>query len=271
MPELPEVESVVRTLRDGRPSLTGLRILSARIIWDGVISGCCADDFKALLKGSRIEGISRHGKYLFFKLERERSALCYLIIHLRMTGRLLLVPKGDAPGRHTRMSLLLERDLEMRFEDPRKFGRAWLVRDVSDVTGRLGPDALAIEFEQFSARLAESRRKLKPLLLDQSVLAGIGNIYADEILFRAGLHPDSISGNLSGIEVRRLYDAVISVLKEAVAADGANIDGVFKSGHFAVSVYGRQGRPCPRCGEPILKFRSGQRGTHACPQCQILR
>jgi formamidopyrimidine-DNA glycosylase len=192
------------------------------------------------------------------------------VIHLRMTGRLYLVPQAEAIERHTRLALTLDNGCAVRFDDPRKFGRVWLIDAAASITARLGPDALTVGLEEFVARLACHRRQIKPLLLDQSVVAGIGNIYADESLHRAGIHPSVNSADLTPEQVRRLHAAVIAVLDEAVAAQGANIDGVFKAGSFVVSVYGREGRPCPVCGTPVSKIRVAQRGTHFCVRCQQL-
>ncbi|MDA8428487.1 MAG: DNA-formamidopyrimidine glycosylase [Geobacteraceae bacterium] len=270
MPELPEVESVVRVLRDGVPTLVGLRIVTVNVAWDGVLSDANGDLDVAELEGCGFISVARHGKYLIFHLECPRKPSRDLIIHLRMTGRLFLVPHNEALARHTRLVLMLNNGLALRFDDPRKFGRAWLVDDAATIIGRLGPDALKLDPAEFCARLARHRRQLKPLLLDQSCVAGIGNIYADESLFRAGLHPQAISSELASDEIRRLHSAITSVLEEAVEAQGANIDGVFKAGRFAVSVYGRQGAPCRVCGSEIRKIRVGQRGTHYCPECQVL-
>lgn len=269
MPELPEVESVVRSLRDGTPSLSGRRVDHACFVGDGVLSAITSDRFCADIEGLTFSGISRHGKYIVFRLltgvgDRES----YLIIHLRMTGRLYLVSGEQAIDRHTRMSLLLDQNLALRFDDPRKFGRVWLVADPDQVLAGLGPDALTVTFEVFKTRISTLRRQIKPLLLDQSFLAGVGNIYADESLFKAGIHPLAPVNLLSNTDLERLHGAVSSVLSEAVEANGANIDGVFKEGGFMVSVYGRTGRPCPRCGSKIEKIRVGQRGTHFCPVCQ---
>jgi formamidopyrimidine-DNA glycosylase len=185
-----------------------------------------------------------------------------------MTGRLFLVPESDAVERHTRLALFLDHGRVLRFDDPRKFGRVWLCDDPATVMGDLGPDALTVGPDEFTARLAGHRRQVKPLLLDQSFIAGIGNIYADESLHRAGLHPLRNSADLLPEEALRLYAAIVSVLGEAVEVGGANIDGVFKAGSFAVAVYGREGAPCRVCGTAISKIRVGQRGTHYCGQCQ---
>jgi formamidopyrimidine-DNA glycosylase len=166
---------------------------------------------------------------------------------------------------------MLDLGLALRFDDPRKFGRVWVVDDPALVIGDLGPDALTVECAEFAARLAGHRRQLKPLLLDQSFVAGIGNIYADEALFRAGLHPLANSAELAATDITRLHAAVISVMEEAVAAQGANIDGVFKAGSYIVRVYGRKGAPCRLCGSAISKIRVGQRGTCFCPHCQVAK
>ena len=270
MPELPEVESVVRTLRDSCPSLVGLRIHSVLVLSNSVVSAGCSAFDDATLEGCRFSSISRYGKYLILHLEYPGKQTGALVIHLRMTGRLFLVPESAAIERHTRLVLMLDTNLALRFDDPRKFGRVWLVDDPMSVIGELGPDALTLDFEEFAARLTRHRRQLKPLLLDQSCVAGIGNIYADESLFRAGVHPLTTTVGLKHDDLRRLHAAIISVLQEAVDAQGANIDGVFKAGQFVVSVYGREGAPCRTCGTAISKIRVGQRGTHFCSQCQIV-
>jgi formamidopyrimidine-DNA glycosylase len=274
MPELPEVESVIRTLRDARPSLIGRRVEQVEVVWDGIVSGCSPDLFRTHLSGAIFASVARLGKYMIFAMDCNGdggNSRRYLIMHLRMTGRLFLVPAAEALVRHTRLALLLDQGAALRFDDPRKFGRVWLVDDPAEVIGSLGPDALCVGFDQFSRRLVARNCRLKPLLLDQSFVAGIGNIYADESLFRAGLHPLSNSRDLSADDLHRLHCAVHSVLMEAVEAKGANIDGVFKAGSFRVAVYGRQGHPCPVCGTAIEKSRVAQRGTHYCPQCQVRR
>jgi len=271
MPELPEVESVVQALRDYSPPLIGRTVEQVQVLWDGVLTGTSVKVLRHQLQGALFSSIQRVGKFMLFGLDLNvdgQSRRRYLVIHLRMTGRLSLFPLRESVERHTRLVLLLDHCIALRFDDPRKFGRVWLLDDPAEVIGSLGPDALTVEFEQFANRFASHNRQLKPLLLDQSFIAGIGNIYADESLFRAGLHPLTVSRSLSSTEVHHLYTAVISVLSEAVAAKGANIDGVFKAGCFQVAVYGRQGLPCPVCGTAIVKSRVAQRGTHFCPVCQ---
>jgi formamidopyrimidine-DNA glycosylase len=270
MPELPEVESVVRTLRSGTSSLIGLMVHSVNVVWPRVFYQLSQDIDLEQLQGCSFNSIRRLGKYLIFYLNCPGNRTRCLVVHLRMTGRLFLVPESDAIERHTRLVIMLDHGRALRFDDPRKFGRVWLVDDPETVTGGMGPDALTVGPGEFAARQAGYRRQLKQLLLDQSFVAGIGNIYADESLFRAGLHPLTNSADLRPDEVLRLHAAIISVLGEAVAAGGANIDGVFKAGSFVVTVYGREGSPCRICGTPIIKIRVGQRGTHFCANCQAL-
>lgn len=270
MPELPEVESVLCSLRDAVPALPGRVVNRVTVLWDGLLSNLSTEQFHDGLKGMTFSAIRRHGKYLIFAL-RKNGAGCresFLIVHLRMTGRLYLVPSRQAVERHTRMTLWLDEDLALRFDDPRKFGRVWLVADPDQVLNGLGPDALTVTRDVFMTRISATRRQIKPLLLDQSFLAGVGNIYADESLFRAGIHPLTPVSLLSERDLECLHGAVIEVLSEAVEAHGANIDGVFKEGGFIVSVYGRAGKPCFRCGSTIVKIRVAQRGTHLCPVCQ---
>lgn len=270
MPELPEVESVLQCLTTSNPSLIGRLVREVRILRDSVIEGD-ADTVVQTVTGLTCCAVCRHGKYLFFEFQGcSDQKPVWLALHLRMTGRLFLVPEQEIAERHTRFSLLLDQGLALRFDDPRAFGRVWLIDEPSEVTGKLGPDALLIRQNTFLDRLHGTRRQLKPLLLDQSFVAGVGNIYADETLFRAQLHPARLSADLSSPEAERLYHALHGVLVQAVAAKGANIDGVFEAGSFPVAVYGRGGRPCIVCGTLIVKERLGQRGTHFCPVCQPL-
>ncbi len=270
MPELPEVESVLRALRDSTPPLPGRMIRSASIFSKVVVTGDYSDVFNDVVAGITFSTISRHGKYLIFRLSKPCgcSRDMFMIVHLRMTGRLFLVPQEQAVVKHTRMTLTLDDGLALRFDDPRKFGRVWLVDDPAKVISGLGPDALTVNQEIFRSKISVYNRQIKPLLLDQSFIAGIGNIYADESLYRAGIHPLTSSSSLSELQIERLHSAICEVLSEAVDANGANIDGVFSEGDFVVSVYGRKDKPCPKCGSPIVKIRVGQRGTHFCPVCQ---
>ncbi len=267
MPELPEVESVVRDMLNTEPPLIGSRIKSVDLNWSGVVKDSTVDEFLAVVNSSSFRSVSRYGKYLFFGLENAGSPI-YLALHLRMTGIAYINNSDQSPAPHNRFSIHLDNGMALRFDDPRKFGRAWLVKDPSSVTVGLGPDALTVRADEFCCRLKNTNRQLKVLLLDQSFVAGIGNIYADESLFLAGLNPLQKSSGLIDSEILTLHKSVIAVLQEAVATDGANIDGVFKAGNYKVKVYGRQGKACIKCGEKIVKIRVGQRGTHFCPVCQ---
>jgi formamidopyrimidine-DNA glycosylase len=270
MPELPEVESVLRYLTEGFPSLIGRQVREIKILRDSVVDGNSSEFVQTLTSLTCLK-ILRHGKYLFFGFQESRATHCrWMALHLRMTGRLFLVPTDQAFVRHTRLSLLLDHDVALRFDDPRAFGRVWIITDPSEVINKLGDDALLIDFTVFAGNLRNLHRQLKPLLLDQSFVAGIGNIYADEILFRARLHPLQVSSELMPEDISRLYDALHGVLNQAVALKGANIDGVFEAGSFPVAVYGRNRKPCPVCSALIVKERLGQRGTHYCPVCQPL-
>lgn len=268
MPELPEVESVLQCLSSSSPALIGRQVQKVLVLRDSVVDGD-QNTLVTAVTGTICRTIFRHGKYLFFGFQHSRvTESSWMALHLRMTGRLFLVPEQEAKERHTRFALMLDQGLALRFDDPRAFGRVWLVDSPAEVTGSLGPDALLIDRDLFLERLARLKRQLKPLLLDQSFVAGIGNIYADEILFRARLHPLRTSGSLTDDESGHLYETMHAVLELAVTAKGANIDGVFEAGSFPVQVYGRSGKPCTVCGTEILKERFGQRGTHFCPVCQ---
>lgn len=268
MPELPEVESVLRCLTEQVPSLIGRQVQEVLVLRESVISGDRMQLVTAL-NSAICTKIFRHGKYLFFGFQDSRGKnRPWLALHLRMTGKLFLVPEEQASLQHTRFVLRLDQGLALRFDDSRAFGRVWLVNDPAEVTVDLGPDALLVERDHFSDRLTSHRRQLKPLLLDQKFVAGIGNIYADETLFRAGLHPAKTVDQLSSEQRHTLYDVLHGVMQQAVEAKGANIDGVFEAGSFPVAVYGREGCACSSCGALIQKIKLGQRGTHFCPVCQ---
>lgn len=273
MPELPEVEGVARALTGGSPSILGSAIQGIVTRDRTVVAGCTSEELSRVLIGRKFVSLIRHGKYLLFRLEcishsLEESFPMYLVIHLRMTGRLYLVPAVEFSARYTRISFLLDSQHALRFDDPRKFGKVRIVLDLREILDSLGPDALGIGYDLFANRLSRYRRQLKPLLLDQSFVAGIGNIYADEILFRSCLHPLKNSGDLTEVEVVRLHQAVVSVLEEAVRQNGANIDGAFEAGLFQVKVYGRGGQTCQVCGDAIVRRTIGQRGCWYCPSCQ---
>lgn len=279
MPELPEVETIARALReggrDGDPIL-GAVIRRAQVLWVRTLAAPAPEDFMTRVPGQVIQSVGRRGKFLVIGLSSDS-----LLIHLRMSGDLRVEPLtgpdgGPLPARpHDRLLLDLEagrRGLRLAFNDPRKFGRVWLARDPLQVLGGLGPEPLDPQFSasDLYRQLRQARRQIKPLLLDQTFLAGLGNIYTDEALHLAGIHPLRISSTLSEEEAARLWEAVRAVLNEGIRRNGASIDWVYRGGGFqnAFQVYGRAGKPCPQCGAPVVKIAVGQRGTHFCPVCQ---
>ncbi len=265
MPELPEVETIRRGL--SASPLIGRAILGADLLWARTLATPSPEEFASRIVGQRILAINRRGKFLIFRLSQDA-----LLIHLRMSGDLLLEPSGDPIPPHHRLILYLEGGLRLAFNDTRKFGRAWLVEDPLQVIGDLGPEPLdpALSPQAFYERLHATRRQLKPLLLDQTFLAGLGNIYADEALFLAKLHPLTLSHRLTREQSDRLLASIRQVLEEGILRQGASIDWVYRGGSFQdyVRVYKRTGQPCLACGAPIVRILVGQRSTHFCPNCQ---
>ena len=270
MPELPEVETIARTLRLGsqdQPALVNRCILGADLLWQRTLAEPSPVDFAARLVGQVIEDIGRRGKFLYFKLNRD-----WLLFHLRMSGDLLVKSVSAAPEIHDRLVLNLDGDVKLVFNDARKFGRVWLVNEVDRVVGDLGPEPLDEGFtaDRLFDRLHATRRQLKPLLLDQTFIAGLGNIYVDEALNLAHLHPLTPSNLLTIEQVDRLLESIRTVLQAGIARNGASIDWVYRGGAFQnyFRVYQRTGEPCLECGTPIARIIVGQRGTHFCPVCQ---
>ena len=268
MPELPEVETVVRQLR---PQLVGASIDTVSVLWPRTVACPSVRAFRAGLAGRVVTSVERRAKYLLFGLDDGFT----LVGHLRMTGRFHVAL--DPPGRHARVACTLHDGRRFVFDDVRKFGRLALVRRVEDALPPLGPEPLsdALTGAWLASALRARRRALKPLLLDQSFLAGLGNIYVDESLHRAGLHPLRSSHTLRRPQADALADAIRGVLGAAIAAEGSSFDSFYrtpegKPGAFQdeFQVYGRDGRECRRCGTTIVKLVVGQRGTHVCPRCQ---
>ncbi len=272
MPELPEVETIVRILRNGGPdrlSVVGRRILGAQLFWARTLAEPDSGEFHQRIYGQVIDDITRRGKFLVLRLSRD-----WLLYHLRMSGDLLVRLAGASPQTHDRLWLDLDGGLHLVFNDARKFGRVWLVDELDHILGDLGPEPMD---ESFTAqvlfdRLQHAHRQIKPLLLDQTFIAGLGNIYADEALNLAGVHPLTISNRLSEQQADRLLSSIRSVLRDGISRNGASIDWVYRGGDFQnyFRVYQRTGEPCPKCGTPIARIVIGQRGTHYCPHCQPL-
>jgi formamidopyrimidine-DNA glycosylase len=262
MPELPEVETVTRSIQP----LVGRRIVTAEFRCLRVLRGGDPDDMAARLAGRRIDAVKRYGKFIVVSLRGGE----YLTIHLGMTGKLLL---GGPPGKHTHAILTLDRGV-LLYDDSRQFGRLLLSREFPQRVAKLGPEPLEVSFEDFAAGLKRRKTRIKALLLNQDFLRGIGNIYADEALFRAGIHPLALASRIRGERARRLYDAIVEVLREAIAAGGSSIsdyvDAEGRKGFFQFShrVYQHTGQPCVNCGTPVRRTLVAQRSSHFCPRCQ---
>jgi formamidopyrimidine-DNA glycosylase len=271
MPELPEVETIARALR---PHLIGRTILEADVRWARTVASPSAKKFREQIKGQQVREVSRRGKFLTLQL-----STLQLLIHLRMSGDLSIKEGKIAAEKHDRLILSLTSSAGRRrmqsslvFNDTRKFGRVWLTEEGETVTGRLGPEPLGSEFTPLWLYTALHRRhrQLKPLLLDQTFLAGLGNIYTDEALHKAKLHPRALSDSVTPKQAGKLHAAIQTILKEAIRRNGASFDWVYRGGEFQnhFRVYGREGLACPVCGTTILRLVVGQRGTHICPNCQ---
>lgn len=262
MPELPEVETVTRSIAP----LVGRRIVSAEFRCLRILRGGDPDEMAAQLAGREIAGVKRYGKFIVVSLRGGG----YLTIHLGMTGKLLL---GGPPGKHTHAVLTLDRGV-LLYDDSRQFGCLQYSGEFPARIAKLGPEPLEIAFDDFAAGLKRRNTRIKALLLNQDFLRGIGNIYADEALFRAGIHPQAIASRLRGARARRLYEAIVAVLSEAIEAGGSSIsdyvDAEGRKGFFQFShrVYQHTGDPCVTCGAAIRRVLVAQRSSHFCPKCQ---
>ncbi len=270
MPELPEVEYVARQLRT---ELVGRRFTGVRVLWERAILGLDPRDFAARLIAREVIEISRRGKFLLIGLEDAQN----LVVHRRMSGNLVFaLPEVEDP--YTRVAFSLDDGRRLLFSDPRKFGRLTVVTasELPALFARLGPEPLDPAFTPavLAERLAGRRGPIKALLLDQAVIAGLGNIYADEALFRAHIHPLRPGESLDGDEVERLHAGIQGALLTGIEHGGTTF-GRHRGVHNEagrnlehVEVYRRTGQPCPRCGTPIERITVAQRGTHYCPHCQ---
>jgi formamidopyrimidine-DNA glycosylase len=264
MPELPEVETIARSLR---PALAGRKVTAVRLLWPRTLETPSPNEFQERITGQTICSTRRRGKFLILNLTTD-----YLLIHLRMSGDLRIEPDDGENALHDRLIVSLDDGRRLTFNDPRKFGRAWLVEDQACVVGGLGPEPLDETFTpaDLYRSLQTHRRQLKPLLLDQTFLAGLGNIYVDESLYRARLHPLTPSQSVSPEQAEALWHGIRASLQEGIRRNGASIDWVYRGGDFQnyFRAYQRTGQPCPQCGTPIERIIVGQRGTHYCPTCQ---
>jgi formamidopyrimidine-DNA glycosylase len=274
VPELPEVETVARLVR---PDLVGRTITGVDVGWERSLGGPSTAEFRDRVTGLEIEGVGRRGKHVVIQTVRDGAPAGALVVHLRMTGRLHVESPGTPPGPYDRVTLRLDDGRELRFVDVRKFGRFVLTSDPDAFLAHLGPEPLGDDFTPawFTRALRSRRRILKPLLLDQEFIAGLGNIYVDEALHRAGLHPLRRSDRVPPAKVRELHAAIRDVLEEAIRREGSSFDAFYRtpegnpgSYQHQFQVYGRDGKPCRRCGRTIRRLVIGQRGTHVCTRCQ---
>lgn len=276
MPELPEVQTVVNDLNTA--GLPGMTITGAEVFWAKTVDTISSEEFCRNITGQRIQSIWRRAKYIVWDFFDSK----HLLIHLRMSGRLRLVMPGEVRAKHEHVVLDLNDGRQLRFHDTRKFGRMYLVADPGLVVGHLGPEPLEKSFtaNMLCEGLHTHKRQLKPLLLDQTFIAGLGNIYVDEALWEAKLHPCRLSSSLSEEEATVLHRAIRKVLKRGLKNLGTTL-GTGKANFYSVSqrkgrnrdelnVFRRTDLPCPRCKNPIERIVVGQRSTHICPICQNL-
>lgn len=298
MPELPEVETYIRELG---PQLVGRRVERAQVFWPRTIAEPDAQQFSRQIAGRHFSGYDRRGKFMLFHLAyhapnstSDRPTLAQapmtLIVHLRMTGKLFLAPPDHARDKHTHVVFDLgagpaaSADQRLVFVDTRKFGRIWLTAEPARVLAKLGPEPLSPEFSPavLGEKLARRRAAVKALLLDQAIVAGVGNIYADEALFRAHIHPARPGDSLDQTELTQLHAAVCQVLEEGIARQGSSLGGSALQNYIRPSgeqgsfqeehrVFRRTGCGCYTCQTPIERIVIAQRSTHYCPVCQPLQ
>ncbi|MDV2988650.1 MAG: DNA-formamidopyrimidine glycosylase [Dehalogenimonas sp.] len=270
MPELPEVETVTNELR---PYVTGRRIVEVKVYWPGTVKGHTPEEFIAGLEGQTVDGVYRRAKYIVWNL----SGGLRLLTHLKMTGSLIAAaPGSDAPP-YNRVELTLDDGRKIYFRDPRKFGRMKLIAGIRPLD-ELGPEPLEPAFTAgvFESILKKRKSPIKPTLLDQTLIAGIGNMYADESLYEARIHPLRAADSLTGEEYRTLHQAIQHILQAAIDSKGASISNYIRPGgelghaHFAFKVAHKRGEHCDRCGTLLERIVVRGRGTYLCPSCQQL-
>lgn len=280
MPELPEVEHVVRALRR---VAVGRSIVATDVLLSKLIAPTSPSVFKRKLNGATISGVSRRGKFILIELQKpDRQGGCILAVHLRMTGKFLYLSEDDELPKHARAVFYLDNDRRLVFSDQRKFGVMRLVASsrLSKTKGivQLAPEPFGDEFsiEYLRSVLKRSRRSLKTLLLDQTKILGLGNIYAAEALFRAGINPFKVSADLSSQRTARLHGSIIEVLNDAITDSSTSRIDLERPDGFSYGeaferfwqVYEREGEPCFKCGARIRRATHGARSTYWCPRCQ---
>jgi formamidopyrimidine-DNA glycosylase len=269
MPELPEVETIKSELL---PLVIGRCITGVTLPWEGIVKGPSVDEFCRRITGQRITGISRRGKYMMVSLDSGDL----LIVHLKMTGSLIVRQSSAEPPDYTRAIIHIDNGTSIFFRDLRKFGVLRLVKDTAEIESKLGPEPLEDRFTPavMAERLARRTASIKAALLDQKVVAGIGNMYADEALYAAGIHPERAAGSLSREEIDRLHHAIREILQAAIGNKGASVNTYFRpdgsegTEHYHFKVAHGRGKTCPGCGSPIERIAVRNRGTYYCPRCQ---
>lgn len=276
MPELPEVQTVASELQERLP---GRVVEAVEVLWPRTIGHPAPDLFASALAGERIAAVDRRAKYVRIRLDGD----AYLLVHLRMTGRITIEPAAAPRDHYTRLVLRLDGGDELRFADTRKFGRWYLIGAGETPPmasfATLGPEPLEEGFTPalFAERVAARRGNVKAALLDQRLVAGLGNIYVDEALHRARIHPRRALQSLTPAEVAALHEAIVHVLRRAVGSHGTSFSdyrttwGRMGGYQEELSVFRKTDTPCPVCGTPIARDVVAGRGTHYCPQCQELK
>ncbi|BBO90147.1 DNA-formamidopyrimidine glycosylase [Desulfosarcina ovata] len=274
MPELPEVQTIVDQLN--QQAIVGRTITAARVYWPKTIASPDPEQFCETITGLTARKLTRRGKFIVCQLSKGQT----LLIHLRMSGRLNWTAKGNARNKHEHVILEIDQTHELRFQDTRKFGRLFLTQAPQTILGRLGPEPLDKTFtgRRFLSMLQRTRRQIKPLLLDQHFLAGLGNIYVDEALWAARIHPLRTSNTLTAAEAFALHRSIRQVLRKGIMNMGTSLgngQGNFYSANNRpgknadqLKVFRRTGRPCLRCGTTIVRRMVAQRSSHICTKCQ---
>ena len=275
MPELPEVQTIVNDLKAA--GVEGTTIKAARVFWSRTIAEPSVNLFCKHISGKSVSAIRRRGKFIVFDFKNGDN----LLLHLRMSGRLHLVSKDLPRSKHEHVILSLADGRQVRLHDTRKFGRLYLTSEPEKILDRLGPEPLAEGHTRkiFAERLRPRRRMLKPLLLDQTFIAGLGNIYVDEALWESKIHPCRIAASLTASEIGALHRAIPRVLKRGLKNLGTSL-GTAKTNFYSIArhqgrnrdelkVFRRTDLPCPRCRTKIRRIIVGQRSTHICPRCQV--
>lgn len=275
MPELPEVETIRRTL--GK-QVAGKKIQQVKVSWPNIVKNPLEfEQFEDALVGQTIHELGRRGKFLIFQLDDYA-----LVSHLRMEGHYSVQNKDDLIEKHVHVVFEFTDGTQLRYRDVRKFGTMHLFAKGTEAgvlpLSKLGPEPFATEFtkEYFKDRLSKTNRMIKAVLLDQTVVTGLGNIYVDEVLFKARIHPERRANSLNDQEISVLRDETVATLKEAIEAGGSSVntymnsDGLSGSYQDKHNVYGRRGEECKECGALLEKIRTAGRGTHFCPECQKL-